>query len=464
VASTTDRSPTSTRAVLVFVGLQIGMIISTLDGTIVATALPTIARDLGHTTDRSWVVTAFLLGQVATMPLYGRLGDLYGRKRLWLFAISLFTIASMLCGAAQSYGQLVVFRGLQGLGAGGLGVLAMAVVADVVPTRQLGRWLGYQGALFAVASLIGPLAGGLFVDHLSWRWAFYINVPLALVAVAIVVSALRLPYRRTSHAIDYPGSFLLTATLVSVVFVASVGFNVALVAAALVLAAGFVVNERRAREPVVPLHLFASRISRITAGLNFTSGALFASGIYFLPAFWQQVKDLSPTTSGLLLVPFMFMTAGTTLVAGRMVERSGRYRIFPIIGGVVMTIGVGVLATVANDTPAIVAAAFGAVLGAGVGFVMQTSLLALQNSVEHRDLGSATSSALLMRILGSTIGVALWSAVFDARLPNYVTAVRAVYLAAIPMGVVATALALRLPERPLREHAEFAESVVELGS
>lgn len=446
---------TTRRVVAIFVGLQLGMIMSTLDGTIVATALPTIARDIGSHHERSWVITAFLLGQVATMPLYGRLGDLYGRKRLWMFAITIFTGASMACGASQTFGQLVVFRALQGLGAGGLGVLAMAVVADVVPSRSLGRWLGYQGALFAVASLVGPLTGGLFVDHLSWRWAFYINLPLALVATAIVASQLRLPYRRIAHAIDYGGAALLTSALVGIVLVASLGMRVWLVAATLALVAGFVVQERRAREPVVPLPLFADAVSRVTAGLNFTSGALFAAGIYFLPVFWQQVAGRTPTTSGLLLVPFMFTTAGGTLVAGKMVERSGRYRRWPIWGGVIMTVGVAILATLQHSTHALVASAFGAVLGTGIGFVMQTSLLALQNSVRHEDLGSATSAALLSRILGSTIGVATLSAVFDAR-PDAISGIRALYLAAIPVGVVATLLALRLQERPLREHAQFA--------
>jgi EmrB/QacA subfamily drug resistance transporter len=455
---------TTRRAVAIFVGLQLGMIISTLDGTIVATALPTIMGDVGAGNDRAWVITAFLLGQVATMPLYGRLGDLYGRKRLWLFAISVFTVASMLCGAAQTYAQLVVFRGLQGVGAGGLGVLAMAVVADIVPARKLGRWLGYQGALFAIASLVGPLTGGLFVDRLSWRWAFFVNLPFALVAVVIVVSTLRLPYRRIPHAIDYAGSTLLTLTLVGIVLLASIGFEPVLVLVTALLAIGFVVQERRAREPVVPLHIFASPISRITAGTNFTSGALFASGIYFLPVFWQQVAGETPTQSGLLLVPFMFTTAAATLVAGRMVERTGRYRRWPIIGGVLMTAGVALLATLGADTHPLVASLFGSLLGTGVGCVMQTSLLALQNSVEHRDVGSATSSALLSRILGSTIGVAVLSAAFDAQAPDDVAGIRAVYIAAIPIGVLATLLALRLQERPLRDHAQFASAeVVDVG-
>jgi MFS family permease len=368
-----------------------------------------------------------------------------------------------LCGAAQSISQLAVFRGVQGLGAGGLGVLAMAVVADIVPTRQLGRWLGYQGALFAIASLVGPLTGGLFVDHLSWRWAFYINVPIALIAIAIVISSLHLPYRRTPHAIDYLGAALLTATLVGIVLLTRRGFDVALIIVTAALGIGFFFHERRAREPIVPLHLFANPISRVTAGLNFASGALFTAGIYFLPVFWQQVRHVTPTRSGLLLVPFMFTTAGTTLVAGRMVERSGRYRRWPIVGGVLMTLGAAILATMGRATPSLVAAAFGAVLGAGVGFVMQTTLLALQNSVEHRDLGAATSSALLARILGSTVGFALWSAAHDAKLPDQVAAVRAVYLVAVPVGVVATLLALALRERPLRDDAQFAPEVIELA-
>ena len=450
---------------LIFVGLQIGMIVSTLDGTIVATALPTIVDELGERDLRAWVINAFQIGQVATIPLYGKFGDLYGRKKLFLFAISVFTLASMLCGAAQTMTQLVVFRALQGVGAGGLGVLAMAVVADIVPSRQLGRWLGYQGALFALASLVGPLVGGLFVDHLSWRWGFFVNLPLTLLSIGIVVAALRLPYRRIPHAIDVPGSTLLTATLVVIVLVASAGGHAGLVALGLVLGALFFVQERRAREPVVPLHLFRSPISRVTAGLNFTSGAMFASGIYFLPIFWQDVRGLTPTRSGLLLIPFMFTTAGATLVAGRMVERSGRYRTWPILGGALMTAGALALATLGDGTPALLAAAYGAVLGTGVGCVMQTSLLALQNSVDHRDLGAATSSAMLSRILGATIGVATFSAIYEALRDSgpVVDALRAMYLAAVPVAVVATLLALRLQEHPLREDAQFATEIVEIA-
>ncbi len=450
-----------------FVGVQLGMILSTLDSTIVATALPTIGRDLGDPGQRAWVITAYLLAQVATMPIYGKIGDLYGRKRIFLFALGLFTVGSMACGVAQSLPQLVAFRFLQGLGAGGLGVLAMAIVADVVPARALGRWLGYQGALFAVASLIGPLTGGLFVDHLSWRWAFYVNLPFAVLSAVIVVRTLHVPYRRLAHAIDYAGSLLLTLALGGTVLAASLGGRdvawgsptiVALGVLVLACLAGFVARERRAAEPVLPLRLLHERVVRVSALINVTSGALFAAGIYFLPVYLQQVAGTSATESGLLLVPFMFTTAFTTLVAGRRVERSGRYRIWPIVGSVLTVVGVGLLATLTRDGAVWIPAAFGAVLGSGIGFIMQTSLLAMQNGVPVRDLGVATSTALLGRSLGVTLGASTLAAVYQSVLADHTgagavtDAVNAVYLAAIPVALVTIVLALRLPEHRLREH------------
>ncbi len=457
----------------VFVGVQLGMILSSLDATIVATALPTIGRDLGHESLRSWVITAYLLAQVATMPIYGKLGDLYGRKRIFLFALALFTLGSVCCGAAGSLGLLVVFRFVQGLGAGGLGVLAMAVLADVVPARQLGRWLGYQGALFAVASLVGPLAGGLFVDHLSWRWAFYVNVPLAAVSAVIVARHLHVPYRSVRHAVDYLGSSLLTVALAAVVLGASLGGRevawispemAALGILVLACLVGFVLHEGRAREPVLPLALLANRVVRVASLLNLTSGALFAAGIYFLPVFLQQVAGITATRSGLLLIPFMFTTAFTTLVAGRRVEATGRYRVWPIIGGFLTLAGVGLLATLTRDTAVLVAAGFGAVLGSGVGFIMQTSLLALQNGVELRQLGVATSTAMLGRMLGVTLGASVLSAVFQRDLgagPPTASAVASaipiVYLTAVPIALATIVLAFRLPEHALREHLEAAE-------
>ncbi len=455
---------------MVFVGVQLGMILSTLDGTIVATALPTISRDLGHESARSWIITGYLLAQVATMPIYGKLGDLYGRKRVYLFSLGIFTVGSVLCGAAQTLPQLVVFRIVQGLGAGGLGVLAMAIVADVVPARSLGRWLGYQGALFAVASLIGPLTGGVFVDHLSWRWAFYVNLPLAAVSAFIVVTRLHVPYRRVAHAVDYLGAVLLTGALGAVVIGVSIGGRtvgwgsievIGLGVLAAMCTALLVGRERRAAEPVLPLRMFAARVVRVASLINLTSGALFASGIYFIPVFLQEVAGVSATKSGLLLIPFMFTTAFATLIAGRQVERTGRYRVWPIIGSVLGLIGTALLATLTRESSVWLVAGFGAVLGTGMGFIMQTSLLALQNGVEHRDLGVATSTALLSRMLGVTLGAAVLSAVYQAGVSGGATvgavahAVSVVYLVGLPVALVTIVLALRLPEHALRDRAQY---------
>jgi len=447
------------------------MILSTLDGTIVSTALPTISLELGHESLRSWVITSYLLAQVATMPLYGKLGDLYGRKRMYLVAISIFTVGSMICGAAGNMEQLLGARAIQGVGAGGIGALAMAIVADIVPARQLGRWLGYQGAIFACASLVGPLTGGLFVDNLSWRWAFYVNLPFAVLSMIIVSAKLHVPYQPIRHALDYAGAALITAALACVVLAASIGGRtndwgspevVGLLGGVVVLTALFLARERRAREPILPLRILGVRVVRIAAGLNLTSGAIFAAGIYFIPVFVQQVKDLSATESGFLLVPFMFTTAFTTLLAGRAVERNGQYRTWPIVGSVIATAAVLLLTTLGVDTPVWLIAVYGATLGAGVGFVMQTSLLALQNGAERRDLGVAMSSALLSRILGSTLGVAVCSAALQSQLPAgplgpiaYGDALPAVYIAAVPVALVMLVLALRLPQVQLREDARF---------
>jgi EmrB/QacA subfamily drug resistance transporter len=465
------------RLVVVFVGLQLGMILSTIDGTIVATALPSIARDIGGVSRISWVVTSYFVGQVASLPLMGKLGDLYGRKRLFYVAVIVFTIGSMLCGVARSIDQLLAFRTLQGIGAGGLGTLAMAIVADIVPARQLGRWLGYQGAIFAVSSILGPLAGGVFVDQLSWRWAFYFNVPIAVLALIVVGVTLDVPYQRIPHAIDYAGAALLTGALVCLVAVTSFGgvdlswtspAIAVLTLGMLGLGALFVWRQRRAPEPIVPLRLFADPVVRVVNALNLTSGLLLFCGIFFLPVYLQEVSGVSALTSGLLLAPTMFGAAFGTLVAGRRVERAGRYRAWPIAGSVLMTLGVLLLATLGEGTPPVLALAYGGVLGLGVGFVMQTSLLAIQNTVEHRDLGIATSTALLCRILGGAVGTPIFGAVLNAGLPDhgprtaavFADALQPVFLTAVPIGVLSILVSLRLRDRPLREHAHFGPDTI----
>lgn len=454
---------------VIFVGLQLGMVMSTMDGTIVATALPSIVRDLGGRASITWVVTAYLLTQIASAPLYGKIGDVYGRKRVYLFAITLFTVASMLCGLAQNQPQLIAARALQGLGSGALGPMAMAVLGDLVAPRQLGRWLGYQGAIFAVAGIAGPLAGGFFVDYLSWRWAFYFNLPLAIASIVLVATRLHVPHRRVAHSIDYFGSALLTGALAAFVALLTAGGNDfpwlsvesgVLVALVALLVGLFVQRERTVPEPFVPIRLLTNSVVRVADFLNLTSGLLFYCGIFFLPVFLQEVAGTSPTVSGLLLIPFMSLTAIATMVAGRRVERTGRYRSWPIAGGVLMTVGVALLATLDVDSPIGLAATYAGILGTGVGCVMQTTLLALQNRVEGPDLGLATSTVLVARTLGGMVGTALFGAVLAAGLPatgatalDFADALPAVFLVAVPFGVASFLAGLRLQEHPLREQA-----------
>jgi EmrB/QacA subfamily drug resistance transporter len=455
------------RTLVVFIGLQLGQVMSSIDGTIVATALPTIVDDVGGFSRVTWVVSAYALAMVASMPLYGKLGDLYGRRRVLLVAIGIFLVGSMACGAAQTMDQLLVARFIQGLGGGGLGAVAMATVADIVPARQLGRWLGYQGVIFAVASAIGPIVGGLFVDHLSWRWAFFVNLPIGAVAAAIVATRLRLPERRIKHALDVAGSVLLTTGLAVVVLLATLGGHdlpwasvgtVALALAGVALFAGFIHRERRAAEPVLPLRLFANPVIRASAGINFTSGLLLWCGIFFVPLFVQEVSGVSASSSGVVLVPLMFGAAAGTLVTGRLVERRGRYRAWPITGSVLMTVAVALLVTLEQGTPVIVAAAFVLLLGTGAGFAMQPSLLAAQNGVEHQDLGTATSTALLFRTLGNTIGTPIFGGLLNANLAGQARtpaavadALHVVFAAAVVVGVASLIASLKLPERELRD-------------
>ena len=310
---------------VVFLALQLAMMMSTMDTTIVATALPSISRDLGGSGSIAWIVSSYLLGQVATMSLYGRISDVYGRKRVLLFAIGLFMVASMACGAAQTMPQLVIARLIQGMGAGGLGVLGMAITGDLVSPRQLGRWLGYQGAIFAVSAVIGPLVGGLFVDHLTWRWAFYANIPLAIISATLVITKLHVPYRRINHSIDFIGSALMTSAIAALVVLTTTGgkdfrwvsWQIGALAVAFVgFGALFLRRERVAKEPFIPLRLFDSPMFRIVSALNFASGLLFLGGIFFLPVFFQEVAGVDATDSGLLLAPLMAGTALATRYLG----------------------------------------------------------------------------------------------------------------------------------------------------
>jgi EmrB/QacA subfamily drug resistance transporter len=460
--------------VLVFIALQLGMMLSTIDGTIVATALPSIVRDIGGFAHVTWVVTAYFLAMVASMPLYGKLGDLHGRKRVLLVALTVFLVGSVACGGAQRMDQLLLARFVQGLGAGGLATVGMAVVADIVPARQLGRWLGYQGMAFAVGSVLGPVLGGLFVDHLSWRWAFLINLPIGLLAMGILLTQLRVPYRRLPHALDVAGALLLTAALACFVVVTTMGGHelrwrspaaIALMVATAVLAVVFVRWESRVAEPVLPLRLLGDRVIRTSLGVNFTSGLLLWCGIFFVPMFAQEVKGISPTNSGVVLTPLMFGAAFGTMISGRRVERTGHLRVWPIAGSVLMLAGVLSLGLLDADTPIAAAAGFALLLGTGVGFVMQPSLLAAQNAAPAHDLGTATSTALLIRTMGSTVGIPVFGGILNAGLDGktrdaaaFADALPRVFLAAVPIAAVSILVALRLPDRPLRERPHLDEA------
>ena len=463
------------RTVLVFLGLQLAMVVSPMAGTIVATATPAIVDDLGGLSRVTWVVTAYLLAQVAFMALWGKLGDLHGRRSMLLLSVSIFLGGSLLCAGAQTMDQLLAARFVQGVGGGGIGVVAMALIADIVPARQVGRWLGYQGIVFAVASLVGPVLGGVLVDHLHWRFAFLINVPFCLVSLLLVATQLRLPRRRVEHALDWSGSALLAAALVAFIALSSLGgvefgwtstTALALLATAVGLAVAFVLRQRRAPEPVMPPRLFQDRVVRVAALLNWTSGLVFWCAVFFVPLFMQQVRGVSPTSSGLVLVPVMFGAAFGTGIAGRRVERTGHLRAWPIAGAVLMIAGTALLGTLGEGSSALVAATWALLVGTGVGFSMQTSLLAGQNAAAPDDLGAVTAFQLLFRMLGSLMGVPVLGGILNAGLDGradaaaFADALPPVFLATVPIAVLSLVAALRLPERPLRETVAHADAVV----
>jgi EmrB/QacA subfamily drug resistance transporter len=461
------------QAVIAFIGLQLAMVLSSMDGTIVATALPSITRDVGGFSRVTWVITAYLLAQVTSMPLWGKVGDLHGRKKILLAAVVVFLVGSVACGAAQTMDQLLVARFVQGIGGGGIGTVSMAVIADLVPARQLGRWLGYQGIAFAVASVIGPVVGGLFVDHLSWRWAFTINIPFGLLAIGLIASQLQIPYRRLEHAIDWAGSALLGAALIAFIVLTSLGGHdfswlsataLGFVVAIVVCTAAFVARERRAPEPILPLRMFADPVMRVAAALNWTSGLLFWCGIFFVPLFMQEVHGVSPTSSGLMLTPVMFGAAFGTGFSGRRVERNGKIKVWPIYGAALMLAGIALMATLTEHTPIALAAVFVLLLGTGVGFSMQPSLLAAQNAAEPNELGTVTSTQLLFRMLGSLIGVPVFGGILNAGLGDgprtaakFADALPPVFLAAVPVAVFSLLVAFWLPERPLRMRTHLEE-------
>jgi EmrB/QacA subfamily drug resistance transporter len=415
---------------VVFTGLMLVMLMAALDQTIVSTALPTIVGDLGGLNHISWVVTAYLLAQTAVMPVYGKLGDMYGRKVVLQFALVVFLIGSALCGLATSLTELVAFRAIQGLGGGGLMVGAMAAIGDVVTPRERGRYQGLFGAVFGLASVIGPLLGGFFTTSLSWRWIFYINVPVGVVAFLVLAATLPSAAEHLHRRIDYAGATLLAAALVGIVLVCTLGgvdhpwfsgLIIGLAVASIALVAAFVWAEGRAAEPVLPLHLFGNRVFNVTSAVGFVVGFALFGSVTYLPLFLQVVNGSSPTGSGLQILPLMAGLLITSIASGQIITRTGRYRVFPIAGTFVMIVGLYLLSRMDASTSRLVSSLYMFVLGLGLGMVMQVLVLAVQNAVGYEDLGVATSGATLFRSIGGSVGTAILGSIFSGRLKANLT-------------------------------------------
>ena len=409
----------------VFPGLMLAIALAMLDNMIVGTAMPRIVGELGGIAHLSWVVTAYVLGTTVSTPIWGKLGDLYGRKSIFLTSIGIFLVGSALSGMSQTMGQLIGFRALQGLGAGGLLVGAMAIIGDLVPPRERGRYQGFMAGVMALAMIAGPLAGGFITDNLNWRWAFYVNLPLGGIALLLLVARLHLPKYRTEHRIDWTGAGLLAVGITAIVLITAWGGTeyawrswqiLGLAGLAVVTLAAFMVVERRAAEPVLSLELFRNRNFAIVSGIGFLLGFAMFGAINFLPLYQQTVQGSSATNSGLLLLPMMGGMMVVSVFAGQMITRTGKYRIFPIVGGIGMTVGMILLSRLDVHTTKTQLALMMVVLGMGMGFLMQTTMLIAQNSVEQKDLGVASSAATFFRSIGGSFGVSLFGALFVNRL------------------------------------------------
>jgi EmrB/QacA subfamily drug resistance transporter len=420
-------SPAAPARRLVFAGLLLVMLLAALDQTIVATALPTIVGDLGGLSHISWVVTAYLLAQTAVTPLYGKLGDMYGRKVVLQAGLVVFLLGSALCGLSQSLDELIAFRALQGLGGGGLMVSAQAAIGDVVPPRERGRYTGLFGAVFGLASIAGPLLGGFLTGHLSWRWIFYVNLPLGVLALFVLAATLPAAATRVHHVVDYLGTALLAGGLSAIVLATSLGGNsygwgspfiVGLAVGGVLLLIAFALAERRAAEPVLPLRLLSNRVFSVTGAVGFVVGFALFGAVTYLPLFLQVVKRASPTGSGLQLLPLMGGLLITSIASGQVITRTGRYKPFPIAGTAVMTLGLYLLSTLDPSSSTASIFLFMFILGLGLGMVMQVLVLAVQNAVEYSDLGVATSGATLFRSIGGSLGTAALGAIFSNRLSS----------------------------------------------
>ena len=407
------------------------MLMAALDQTIVATALPTIAGDLGGLNHISWVTTAYLLAQTVVTPLYGKLGDQYGRRIVLQVGLVIFLVGSALCGLSHSFPELIAFRAFQGLGGGGLMVSAQAAIGDVVPPRQRGRYQGLFGAVFGLATVIGPLIGGFLTTNLSWRWIFYINLPIGLLALVVLAIVFPKAVSKVKHQIDYLGSGLLALALASLVLMVSLGGTTYPWASTEIVAFGtvtvlaliaFVLVERKAIEPVLPLRLFSNQVFTASGVVALFVGFAMFGTIAFLPLYFQDVRGASPTGSGLDLLPLMGGLLLTSIAGGQIVSRTGRYRIFPIVGTAIMTVGLFLLSNLSPGTSTLTAGFYMFVTGFGIGMVMQVLVVAVQNAVSYQELGVATSGNTLFRNVGASIGTAIVGTIFATELASHLRA------------------------------------------